>query len=58
MELMVKEKFMDPKNPEMTEQVFNAVNEYFTKDDIYILCTKSDNISENIPMKLYQIDYD
>lgn len=58
MELMAKEKFMDPKNPEMTEQAFNAINEYFTKDDIYILCTKSDNISENIPMNLYQIDYD
>lgn len=57
MELMPKDKFMDPKNPEMTEQVFNAVNEFFTKDNIYILCTKSDNIKENIPMNLYEIDF-
>ena len=57
MELMPKEKFMDPKTPEMTEQVFNAVNEYFTKDNIYILCTKSDNIKENIPMNLYEVDF-
>jgi hypothetical protein len=57
MELMSKEKFMNPKTPEMTEQTFNAVNEFFTKDNIYILCTKSDNIKENIPMNLYEIDF-
>ena len=57
-ELMSKEKFMDPKNPEMTEQVFNAVNEFFNKDDLYILCTKSQNKSEDIPMNMYQINYD
>ena len=54
---MSKEKFMNPKTPEMTEQTFNAVNEFFTKDNIYILCTKSDNIKENIPMNLYEIDF-
>jgi hypothetical protein len=54
---MSKDKFMDPKKPEMTEQVFNAVNDFFTKDNIYILCTKSDNIKENIPMNLYEIDF-
>jgi hypothetical protein len=57
MELMSKEKFMNPKTPEMTEQTFNAVNEFFTKDNIYILCTKSDNIKDNIPMNLYEIDF-
>lgn len=58
MELMTKDKFINPKSPELSEPVFEAVNNYFVKDDLYILCTKSENISENIPMNLYQIDYD
>jgi hypothetical protein len=57
MNLIPKEKFMDPKTPAMNELAFNAVNEFFTKDNIYIVCTKSDNIKENIPMNLYEIDF-
>lgn len=57
-ELMAKDNFINPKNPEMSEPVFNAINEFFTKDDLYILCTKSENIKENIPMNMYQINYD
>jgi hypothetical protein len=57
MELMTKDKFMDPKKPEMTEQVYNAINEFFTKDDIYILCTKDENVKQNIPMNIYEIDF-
>ena len=26
--------------------------------DLYIVCTKSENIKENIPMNMYEIDYD
>lgn len=57
-ELQSKDKFMDPKNPQHTEQVFNAINEYFTKDNLYILCTKSENTSQDIPMNMYEIDFD
>lgn len=56
--LISKEKFMDPSKPEMTEQVFNSVTEFFTPTDLYILCTKSENVKQNIPMNIYQIDYD
>lgn len=55
MELMSKDKFMN--KPERTEEVFNAINDFFTKDNIYIVCTKSDNSKENIPMNLYEIDF-
>jgi hypothetical protein len=58
MSLMAKDAFMNPKKPEMTEEMFNQVNEFFNPDSLYILCTTSDNRSENIPMNLYNIDYD
>ena len=42
---------MNPKNPEMTEPVFNAMSmNSLLKMILYILCTKSENIKENIPM--------
>ena len=56
--LIEKDKFMNSTKPEMTEEVFKAVNEFFTPTDLYILCTKSDNVKENIPMNMYEIDYD
>ena len=49
---------MNSTKPEMTEEVFKAVNEFFAPTDLYILCTKSDNVKENIPMNMYEIDYD
>jgi hypothetical protein len=56
--LIEKDKFMNSTKPDMTEEVFKAVNEFFTPTDLYILCTKSDNVKENIPMNMYEIDYD
>ena len=56
--LIEKDKFMNSTKPEMTEEVFKAVNEFFAPTDLYILCTKSDNVKENIPMNMYEIDYD
>jgi hypothetical protein len=57
MALKEKETFMNPKTPEMTEELFNVVNDFFTPSDIYIVCTKSENIKEDIPMNVYEIDY-
>jgi hypothetical protein len=57
LELMPKDTFMNSKYPEKTETVFNAINDFFTNDNIYILCTKSDNSKENIPMNVYEIDF-
>jgi hypothetical protein len=57
MKLKDKATFMDPKVPEMTEQVFNATTELFTPNDIYIVCTKSENAKEDIPMNVYEVDY-
>ena len=56
--LIEKDKFMNSTKPEMTEEVLKAVNEFFSPTDLYILCTKSDNVKENIPMNMYEIDYD
>jgi hypothetical protein len=55
--LIEKDNFINSTKPEMTEDVFKAVNEFFTPNDLYILCTKSDNVKENIPMNMYEIDY-
>jgi hypothetical protein len=57
MKLKDKATFMDPKTPEMTEEVFNVVTELFTPNDIYIVCTKSENVKEDIPMNVYEVDY-
>ena len=51
------ELFKDNMKPEISDDVFNAINEFFSKDDLYIVCTKSENIKENIPMNMYQVDY-
>ena len=53
--LIEKDKFM---NGTRSEEIFNAINEFFTPKDLYIVCTKSENIKENIPMNMYEIDYD
>ena len=58
MTLLSQDKFMNVSKPEMTEAAFKAVDEFFKPGDLYILCTKSDNAKENIPMNLYQVDYD
>jgi hypothetical protein len=57
--LLLKEKtdFLTPKMPELTEQVFNATTDFFTANDVYIVCTKTENIKEDIPMNVYEIDY-
>lgn len=55
MELMSQDEL---KKIDKGDEVFNAINDFFTKDNIYIVCTKSGNISEDIPMNLYEINYE
>lgn len=55
--LKEKAEFLKPNTPELTEQVFNATNDFFTANDVYIVCTKTENIKEDIPMNVYEIDY-
>jgi hypothetical protein len=40
------------------DEAFKAINELFIPTDLYVLCTKSENIMENIPMNIYEIDFD
>jgi hypothetical protein len=58
--LMPEDVFMTSKktNGVQQEQVFKAINELFVPTDLYILCTKSENIMENIPTAVYEIDFD
>ena len=35
----------------------NAVKDFYNTNSIYIVCTKSDNITEQIPINVYDIDY-
>lgn len=55
MQLIGKDKFI---NGSGSDEAFKAINEFFTPMDLYIVCTKSENIKENIPMNMYEIDYD
>ena len=41
----------------LKEELNNAVKEFYKEDNIYIVCTKSDNITEQIPINVYDIDY-
>jgi hypothetical protein len=52
-----KDEFMDFDKPEHTEQMYEALGELFNENDIYIVCTKDGNLNEDIPMNVYEIDY-
>jgi hypothetical protein len=59
MTLIEKSKFLDPSKPERTEDMFNAVSEFFTPDNLYIACTDSEKkSSQEIPLNTYEINYD
>ena len=59
MTLMEKTKFLDPSKPERTEDMFKAVSEFFTPDNLYIACTNSEKkSSQEIPLNTYEINYD
>ena len=44
-------------NPIPNEDTNTAVKEFYKEDNIYMVYTKSDNISQNIPINVYDIDY-
>ena len=59
MTLIEKSKFIDAGKPERSEDMFKAVSEFFTADNLYIACTNSENgSSQEIPLNTYEIDYD
>lgn len=41
----------------LKEDTNNAVKDFYKEGYIYIVCTKSENITENIPINVYDIDY-
>jgi len=51
-------KFVNSSKPGMTKEVFDEVKQFFSPTELYIVCTKSDNVKENIPMNTYEINYD
>jgi hypothetical protein len=59
MTLLEKAKFLDPTKPGKTEDMFNAVSEFFTPDNLYIACTNSEKkSSQEIPLNTYEVNYD
>jgi hypothetical protein len=56
MTLLDKSTFMTKDGA--TEEQFVGVQDFFKPSDLYIVCTKSDNDKENIPMNLYEINFD
>ena len=58
MDLLKKEKFINTSKPGMSEEAFKAVGDFFKPTDLYILCTKSDNVKDAIPMNMYEVNYD
>jgi len=53
-----KDKFLDPKTPELNDKVYSELSSFFNEKDLYIVYTPDDKTSENIPMNLYQVDLD
>ena len=51
-----KDAFMNPAKPELTEKVYTELTSFFNPKDLYIVYTTKDNVSEDIPMNLYQVD--
>ena len=41
----------------LKEDTDNAIKEFYKEGNIYIVCTKSDNITEQIPINVHDIDY-
>ena len=41
----------------LSDEIYNGVTDFFTENNIYIVYTNSENISEDIPINLYDIDY-
>jgi hypothetical protein len=57
--LMPQEKFLGSKNnPELNQEVYNAINDFLKPTDLYIICTQGKNKSQDIPMNVYEIDFD
>lgn len=56
MTLLEKSAFMTKDGA--SEELFAGVQDFFKPSDLYIVCTKSDNVRENIPMNVYEIDFD
>ena len=41
----------------LKEDTDKAVKEFYKEGNIYMVCSKLDNIAENIPINVYDIDY-
>jgi len=51
-------RLLDESEFKSDDVLFEAINDFFRNSDLFIHCTKSDNVSENINMNAtYEIDY-
>ena len=58
--LPTKDEFLDfdlPSQSDALEEMYEALTSLFNENDIYIVCTKDGNLNEDIPMNVYEIDY-
>jgi len=56
MTLLSEDEFLDSSEPKLTEEAYRATKDFCNSDDLYIVCSKMDNIRENIPMKVHNIN--
>lgn len=58
MTLLKKDNFLKADRPERSDVIFNEVTKLFNPQDLYVVCTKQDNVREGIPMNIYEINFD
>lgn len=52
-----EDDFLNPNKPYRTKDVLNELNSFFTSDNLYILFTKPETAKENIPINMFEIDF-
>ncbi len=45
------------RHKNITDKTYEAINEFFISNSLYIVCTDSDHIYEDIPLNVHTIDY-
>jgi hypothetical protein len=58
MTVLKKEDFLKADRPERSDVIFNEVTKLFNPQDLYVVCTKQDNVREGIPMNVYEINFE
>jgi hypothetical protein len=52
-----RETFLNASNPKLTEMAYEATEEFFEENDLYLVCTRPSQAREGIPMNVHTVDF-